>query len=561
MTRLLQHVLLAVVLASLGAALNDTAPTVILDDAIVIGTTNNSVTSYFGIPFAEPPLGDLRLRLPKPAHPYSGMVNASQLAAQCVQVPAPLRTDLPAEIMQDILSFAATHQSAPTTAPQSEDCTVQVPEGIEEGAKLPVVAFIYGGSFMSGSTAVSPGDVFIKRSVELNQPVMYVSINYRCACILGFLTDNHFVVAFGFLGGKEIKEAGIGNLGLHDQRLALKWIQKYITAFGGDPDKVTLWGQSAGAVSSVLHMLANGGNNEGLFRGAIMQSGSHMPTGDIEELQPFFDHVVEQVGCAGEDDTLDCLRQVPADILTQAAATLPNALDYSGLQDAWNPRADGVFLEAPPQNLVLAGSISKVPIITGNVLDEATLWATGSYNVTTEEEFRDYVNGIFLKSAPRPALTRLFELYPNDPAQGSPFGTGDANQLSPQYKRMAAFQGDVIFHATRRPLLDQISASQPAWSYSQSARFCYHFAEDAHGTDLTEVFANATDQVDYFIQFVATLDPNGASERTIQWPQYETNKREVLLFSDGETPLRISNDTARWDAITELTTLTSVYPL
>ncbi|KAI0666890.1 carotenoid ester lipase precursor [Trametes maxima] len=556
MARLLQLVLLAVTLASassLGAALDSAAPTVALDGATIIGTTNNTVTSYFGIPFAEPPVGDLRLRLPKPTSPYSGVINATQLAAQCIQVPAPLRTDLPAEITQDILSFAATHQSAPTSAPESEDCltvSVQVPVGTGEGAKLPVVAFIYGGSFMSGSSAVSPGDLFVRRSIELDQPVVYVSMNYRYVVCL----------AFGFLGGKGIKEAGVGNLGLHDQRLALKWIQKYISAFGGDPEKVTLWGQSAGAVSSVLHMLTNGGKNDDLFRGAIMQSGSHMPTGDIEELQPFYDSVVEQVGCAGEDDTLNCLRQAPADVLTQATATLPNALDYSGLQDAWNPRADGVFLEAHPQNLVLAGSISKVPVISGDVLDEATLWATGSYNVTTEEEFRDYVNGVFFKSAPRDALTRLFELYPNDPAQGSPFGTGDENQLSPQYKRMAAFQGDVIFHATRRPLLDQISANQPAWSYRYERHPSKGFGV-AHGTDLIEVFTNATDQVDYFIRFVATLDPNGASNGTIQWPRYDSNKREVLLFADGEIPLGISDDTARRDAIAELTSLTSVYPL
>ncbi|KAI0666901.1 carotenoid ester lipase precursor [Trametes maxima] len=495
-------------------------------------------------------LGDLRLRLPKPTPPYSGVVNATQIAAQCFQLPVAPRSDLPAEILQDVLLFSAAHQFGFTTAPESEDCltvSVQVPAGTRQATKLPVVAFIYGGGFTSGSTAAFPGDVFIRRSVELSQPVVFVSMNYR----LG---------AFGFLGGKEVKEAGVGNLGLHDQRLALKWIQKYISAFGGDPNKVTLWGQSAGAVSSVYQMLTNGGKNDSLFRGAIMQSGSHMPTGDIEELQPFYDSVVEQVGCSEENDTLDCLRGVPAKVLNEAAATLPNILDYSGLQDAWNPRSDGIFLEAPPQDLVLTGSISKIPIIAGDVLDEATLWATGSYNVTTEEEFRDYVNGVFFKSAPRAALTRLFELYPNDPAQGSPFGTGDANELAPQYKRMAAFQGDIIFQATRRLLLDRIATRQPSWSYRYERDPSQGFGV-AHGTDFGVVLVNATDQADYFIRFIATLDPNGASDRTIQWPQYDTNKRKVLLFAGGEISLAISDDTAREDPIAELAALTSMYPL
>ncbi|KAI0644312.1 carotenoid ester lipase precursor [Trametes meyenii] len=517
MTRLLQLVLLA-------------APTVALDGATVIGTTNGSVTSYLGIPFAEPPLGDLRLRLPKPLPPYNGV---------CFQLPVAPRSDLPAEILRDVLSFSAAHQFGFTTTPESEDCltiSVQVPAGTQRAAKLAVVAVSFGG-FTSGSTAAFPGDVFVKRSAELDHPVVFVSMNYR-----------------------EVKEAGVGNLGLHDQRLALKWIQKYISAFGGDPSKVTLWGQSAGAVSSVYQMLTNGGKSGNLFRGAIMQSGSYMPTGDIEELQPFYDSVVERVGCSGEHDTVDCLRGVPAKVLNEAAATLPNILDYSGLQDAWNPRADGIFLEAPPQDLVLSGSVSTIPVITGNVLDEATLWATGSFNVTTEEEFRDYVNGIFFESAPRAALTRLFELYPNDPAQGSPFDTGDANELSPQYKRIAAFQGDIIFQATRRLLLEQISARQASWSYRYERNPSKGFGV-AHGTDFGVALANATDQADYFIQFAAALDPNGASNRTVQWPRYDNNKREVLLFADGENPLGISDDIARRDAIAQLTALTSVYPL
>ncbi|KAI0666899.1 carotenoid ester lipase [Trametes maxima] len=524
------------------------APVVTLDNATVIGTRNGSVTSYLGIPFAEPPIGDLRLRLPKPAPPYSGIINATQPAAQCWQLPAAPRPDLPPEMVQDALAFEAAHTYGVASTAESEDCltvSVQVPTGVEGNARLPVIAFIYEGGFTSGSTAGFPGNAIIRRSVELNQPVVFVSMNYSNA------------PSFGFLGGKEIEEAGVGNLGLHDQRLALKWIQKYVSLFGGDPEKVTLWGQSAGAISSVYHMLTNNGQNDGLFRGAIMQSGSYMPTGDIEDLQPFYDSLVKQVGCLGEDDTLDCLRGVPAKVLNEAAAKLPNILDYSGLQDGWNPRADGVFLEAPPQDLVLAGSISKIPIITGNVLDEATLWATGSYNVTTEGEFRDYVNDIFFKDAPRAALSRLFRLYPNDPTQGSPFGTGDANQLAPQYKRMAAFQGDVIFQATRRLLLDQVSARQPSWSYSWFTRYCFA----AHGIDFDAALANANDLADYFIQFAATLDPNGGSNRTLQWPRYDTAKREIMLFADGDTPLSVSNDTARQDAFDELIALTLVYPL
>ena len=142
------------------------------------------------------------------------------------------------------------------------------------------------------------------RSIEMGQPVAFVALNYR-------------LHAFGFLGSKEVKDAGVGNLGLHDreyssqpslliawfkrthpEREALRWIQNNIAAFGGDLEKVMIWGPS-GAISSALQMVTNGGNTEGLSRGAVMSAGSPLPAGDIEELQPVYDQVVEAVGCNG----------------------------------------------------------------------------------------------------------------------------------------------------------------------------------------------------------------------------------------------------------------------
>lgn len=138
-------------------------------------------------------------------------------------------------------------------------------------------------------------------------------------------------------------------------------------------------------------MVTNGGNTEGLFRGAVMSSGSPIPTGHIEEQQPYYDTVVEHAGCAMATDTLECLRQVPAETLLNAAAALPNLFEYpvsrlfrrwslahdekesgadeilvQGLASIWAPRADGVFLKAPPHHLVLSSSVAKVPFITGD---------------------------------------------------------------------------------------------------------------------------------------------------------------------------------------------------
>ncbi|EIW62477.1 alpha/beta-hydrolase [Trametes versicolor FP-101664 SS1] len=531
------------------ALVRATPPTVLLDKALVVGTTNDSVTSFFGIPYAEPPVNDLRLRLPKPIAAYQGTINATVPATQCIQLVPPLRSDLPLEILEDLIAYI-TEIPATTATAQSEDClsiSVQVPAGTKPGANLPILAYIYGGGFTTGSTAANPGDVLIRRSIELGKPIIFVNMNYR----LG---------PFAFLGGKEIKEAGVGNLGLHDQRLALKWIQQHISAFGGDPKKVTINGLSAGAISVGLQMVTNDGNTEGLFRGGIMHAGSPLPTGDIEALQPAYDIVVEQAGCAAAADTLECLRQVPAATLLNAAAALPNLFDLPGLAEVWAPRADGVFLQAPPQHLVLAGSVANIPFITGDALDEGTIFATGSFNVTTEAEFRDFVQQEFFPDAPADVLAPIFDLYPNVPAEGSPFETGDANELAPEFKRSAAFQGDVVFQAPRRFFLDQRSLKQPTWTYT-SKRGAVKGLGCPHGSDATPVLTQGNDLADYVIQFVTTLDPNGASNRTIPWPRYDPLERSMLTLLPGDTPLEIVPDTARLEAMAGLTGLSIAFPL
>ncbi|KAI1784669.1 carotenoid ester lipase precursor [Ganoderma leucocontextum] len=527
--------------------------TATLDKAQVIGVDDGSVTSFRGIPFAEPPVGNLRLRLPVPIQGYNGTIDATQPATQCIQLFPPIREDMPPEMLKDMIAYAGGILGG--AAAQGEDCltvNVQVPAGTKRGDKLPVIAFIFGGGFVLGSNELMSGDAVVARSVQMGQPVIYAAMNYR-------------LHAFGFLGGKEIKEEGVGNLGLHDQREALRWIQNNIAAFGGDPEKVTIWGPSSGAISSALQMVTNGGNDEGLFRGAIMSAGSPIPTGDIAELQPFYDQIVDVVGCSGTNDTLGCLRQVPAANLTVAAGTIPNLFSYSGLATPWAPRADGKFLTAPPQHLVLAGQVAKIPFIAGDALDEGTIFATGSFNVTTEQEFRDYVHEFYYPRAPQALLAPLFSLYPADPAAGSPFMTGDANQLAPMYKRMAAFQGDVIFQAPRRFFLDQRSSEQPTWSFigQTGASPGLGFA---HGSDFVPALTGGA-LADYIIQFAATQDPNGkdtpngtASERTIYWPQYETNERRVLeMFDDGG--LEIGNDTLRLEPMANLTALSLAFPL
>ncbi|RPD58729.1 carotenoid ester lipase precursor [Lentinus tigrinus ALCF2SS1-7] len=534
-------------------------PTVTLDKATVLGTTNGSVTSYIGIPYAQPPIGDLRLRLPVLLESYNGTIDATRsAAAQCPQLQSGAGADLPPEIEQDVLAYSVTVLPV-VDVPEDEDCltiNVQVPSGAKPDDGLPVIAFIYGGGFTVGSTAWFPGQAFVEHSISMDQPVVFVAMNYR-------------LNVFGFLGGKEIKEAGVGNLGLQDQRAALRWINKHISAFGGDPAKVTIWGPSAGAMSVAMHMLTDGGNAGGLFRAAIMDSGSPLPTGDTALQQWAYDSIVEQVGCANatgttvaDTDTVQCLRGADGDALLAAAGTFPGSSAYPGAAAVipWNPHADGVFLTAHPQELVLAGSVADVPFISGDVLDEGTLFATPSFNITTDDEFETFIHDYFFPNATQDELAPVYTLYPNDPAQGSPFGTGDDNQLSPQYKRMAAIQGDVLFQAPRRFFLDHVSSRQPVWSF-RNERGPFKGLGYPHASEFNGLFFDGDDLADYIIQFVSTLDPNGGSNRTINWPRYNEKTREVLVVLDGDVPLRIGNDSARRAQTDKLAELTFKYPL
>ena len=149
------------------------------------------------------------------------------------------------------------------------------------------------------------------------------------------------------------------------------------------------WGESAGAISAALQMVTNGGDTEGLFRGAFMESGAVLPNGDISLGQQDYDNLVRAAGCAEADDTLECLRQLPFPALKAAVNTSPTLLSYQVRRDSpnllsavtnrisqstnlvWVPRADGTFLEAPPQRLVSQGSVAKIPFVTGNEDSEA----------------------------------------------------------------------------------------------------------------------------------------------------------------------------------------------
>ncbi|OJA18272.1 hypothetical protein AZE42_04996 [Rhizopogon vesiculosus] len=496
------------------------APTVTLDTATVTGVASGLVNEWLGIPFALPPTGDLRFQLPQPIPPYNTSFSASAYGPACPQQPPTI--PIPPGLASETLNYLTTTIYNAVT-PSSEDL-LQI---------MTAAQWIYGGGYETGGTSSYDGSVIVNKAIDLDVPAIYVSMNYR-------------VTAFGFLASAEVQAAGVGNLGMQDQRQAMRWVQTYISAFGGDPTKVTIWGESAGAWSVGLHLVTNGGNPAGLFRAAFMESGSPIPIGDITNGQGYYDFLVAQTGCTGASDTLQCLREVPYDTLMNAINETPNVLSYQSLALAWLPRVDGVFLTADPQQLVLQGSVADVPFVTGDCDDEGTLFSLSTLNISTDAQLQTYLQTYWFPGAPDATIQQLLVDYPQDPTQGSPYNTGILNQLSPQFKRIASIQGDAAFQAPRRFFLQQRSGLQNTWAFLSQRLKSVPVLGSFHTSDLLNVYGG-NDMTEYLVQFVTNLDPNGAGN--LEWPQWTTSAPNLLTFLDGLIPQQLTQDTYRADAI------------
>lgn len=300
----------------------------------VHGVREGKVEVFRGIPFAAPPLGELRWKSPQPVARWDGVRDATAFAPDCMQAPFP-------------------GDEAPLRTTPSEDClylNVWKPAAAQSKGPLPVLVWFYGGAFVTGGTspAIYDGSSFAR------QDVIFVSFNYR----LG---------RFGFFSHPALtaEQGAVGNFAVSDQVAALRWVKDNIAAFGGDPAKVTLIGESAGG-TSVINMLTVP-SARGLFRGAIVMSGggrSLLRTATLE--------TGEQVGISfahreGIDGTghasLDALRALPAATIQGKnlfADRLGEPMTYVG-----GYVADGNVVPHPSDTLMEAGDMARVPVMIG----------------------------------------------------------------------------------------------------------------------------------------------------------------------------------------------------
>ena len=340
------------------------------------------ISHYFkGIPYAEPPLGNLRWKPPSDKIPWQGLLKADSFSKACPQVQ-------PIYIQEKI--------------EWDEDCLcLNIYRPKENKRNLPVMVFIHGGAFMDGAASLSTLD---GEWLAQNKEVVLVTINYRLA-------------QFGFL---YIPEADIvGNYGIRDQIKALEWINDNITAFGGDPDNITVFGESAGGGSVGLLL----GLRPELFHKAIIQS-SYIPfnpeTMAPDTISEIGQRFVREIGCADAQDLASCLRSKSAeDVLAAGSITFK-----IGSRKHYGPLLDGEFITAAPLSLIKNGKGANTPLIMGVNADEGAFFAF-TLGIKTEKDYENWVHNTYPDLA-NPILSAYSPSQYERPDQAAAAVLGDA---------------------------------------------------------------------------------------------------------------------------------------
>ena len=545
------NLLLLVLLPSvLAAPASPGSPTVTISapSATIVGQTGPKVESFNGIPFAQQPTGSLRLKPPQPLESPLGDIDATGIATSCPQFFfSTNNTEFPGSVVGELANVPLFQK----VTKAGEDClslNIRRPTGTKADDKLPVLVWIFGGGFELGSSTMYDGAPLVTNSIDMDMPIVFVAINYR-------------VGGFGFMPGAEILADGSANLGLLDQRRGLEWVADNIEAFGGDPDKVTIWGESAGSISVFDQMMLHDGdieyNGSPLFRGAIMNSGSIVPADPVDgdKGQAVYDAVVAHGGCESADDTLECLRRLEYTDFLNAANSVPGLLSYHSVALSYLPRPDGTVFTQSPELAAQKGEYASVPFIVGDQEDEGTLFALFQSNITTTDQLVDYFKELFFYHASTDQLNTLIDTYPDTVEDGSPFRTGTSNNWYPQFKRLAAILGDLTFTLTRRLFLDYALAAKPdvpAWSYLASYDHGTPILGTFHGSDLLQVFYgilpnHASRSIhSYYLSFVYDLDPNQRSGKEFpNWPAWAEENELMQFFNDRGDLLKdeFRNDT------------------
>lgn len=469
-----------------------------LADGAVQGSVNGSTREFLGIPYAAPPVGPLRWQPPEPVTPWVGTLDATTYSVACAQLP-----------------------SLTGTASESEDCLylnvwTPDPAPIEPA---PVMLWIHGGSNVAGSTGDGvpfPGydgvRLYDGSTLAGERGVVVVTINYRLG-VFGF---------FGHadLAGENPAYPYAGNQGLLDQRAAMMWVRDNIAAFGGDPENVTIFGESAGSFDVCAHMVSP--LSLGLFHRAISQSGGcSVGVRSAATASAAADAVSAALGCDTAPDELACLRAAPvADVLDAGAAPPEGSETDLGIS------VDGGFLPLHPRTLLDAGEVpTKVPWMLGANAKEGSIFFIGSTPLATEAEYNAELFLRYGAFAPEIAAMYPPAVY-GGPQEALVRVMGDATLVCSTYDvaaRMSnAKRKAFVYHFLRVPPLPFISLLNLGAFHGLEIAYVFgsitppSIADEELGSKMREYWSN----------FAKKGKPK--AKKAKGWPRFKTKSWKML---------------------------------
>jgi para-nitrobenzyl esterase len=476
------------------------APTVTIDTGKLRGEAQGAVVSFKGIPFAQPPVGDLRWRPPQPVAKWQGVRDATSYGADCMQLPFP-------------------SDAAPLGMKPAEDClylNVWRPAHAP-GRKLPVLVWIYGGGFVNGgsSPAVYDGSPFARDGV------IFVSFNYR----LG---------RFGFFAhpalSAEKPGGSLANYAIMDQIAALEWVRRNIVVFGGDPGNVTICGESAGGMS--IHNLMTAPAAAGLFQKAIVQSGGGRTSllrgrplaGAANSAEAVGVAFAKQAGIEGTDaQALRNLRALPAQSvvngLNLASMGAPAAATYVG-----GPVLDGQIMVAEPARLYAEGKAARVPLMLGaNSLDIGFMQGK-----TVDDLLAQF-------GANADKARAVYQVKSGDDVRKVAFRMGGDQMMGEPARYVArtlTAHGQPVYEYRFSYVAESLRQQSPGAMHATDIPFAFDTVAARYGKDLTAQDAAAAHSMHaYWVAFATTGKPEVTGQPA--WPLYDAKGDRIMDFTNA----------------------------
>jgi len=471
-------------------------PTVVeTDKGTVDGTSDGTVRYFLGIPYAAPPVGDLRWKPPQPAAPWTAPLDATKKGAFCPQLSALSNTPMPGT---------------------SEDClTVDVwAPAKAAAAPAPVLVWIHGGGFVIGSGNEATYD---GANLAAATGAVVVTMNYRLGA-LGWL-------AHGALAAEDPAHPSSGMYGFEDQRAALAWVKANAAAFGGDPGNVTLFGESAGAISVCLQALSP--KSAGLFQRAIIESGACSIPGTAEkDAEAQGADLATALGCTDPSTTLECMRGKAADEILLALPGKPAEIGPGGA--SWVPVVDGVNMPDQPAKMLADGTFSKVPVILGSNQDEGTIFFTIGLTVTSDADYLALMDGMFFGHGAEVVAAYPASAYGGSVKDAAAAAVGDGFFGCPTRRTARAFAAagapTYLYHFEHAPksILGDIGAFH-------SSEVPFVFRNPYIGVMLDDAEQKLSDtMIGYWSGLAQKGDPNGGSAPA--WPKYDAASDQSLTL-------------------------------